>query len=336
MTLKIAFQLTTLGGEVVRVAERFAADSSLANESRVSTKRLIETPVLAIDVDEIGPADGQPVLAVHGWPDAPRGWRPVTERLAERGWRTIMPALRGTGSTRFRSTDTPRDGRGVALAADAIDLLDALELERVAVIGHDWGARAAYVLAAVVPERVRAIAALALPYQPRGAFAIPPFEQARAFWYQWLTCFDGGARAVATDPIAFARIQWDTWSPPGWFDQAEFATTAESFTNPDWVAITLNAYRSRFIPDEPRDTRYDELGRHLAATERIDVPTLMIQGADDRCDLPAASANQERFFTGGYRPVLLDGVGHFPHREAPEQVADLISAHLETDRAERR
>jgi pimeloyl-ACP methyl ester carboxylesterase len=287
----------------------------------------VETAVLGVELDEAGPPDGRPIVLLHGWPDAPRGWRLVAERLQSRGWRTIAPALRGCGGTRFISPDTPRDGRGVALAADALDLLDALGLERVAVAGHDWGARAAYTLAAIAPERVTSIAALALPYQPGGAFTMPPFDQARAFWYQWLMSLDAGAEAVAADPIAFARIQWDTWSPPGWFDEAEFDATAESFANPDWVAITLNAYRSRFLPGEPRDPRYDAPARRLAEVTTIATPTLMIQGADDRCDLPAASAGQERHFTGGYRRELLGGAGHFPHREAPDRVAEAIDEH---------
>jgi pimeloyl-ACP methyl ester carboxylesterase len=289
--------------------------------------RLVETAVLEIELEEGGPDSGRPVLLLHGWPDAPRGWRPVTERLHECGWRTIIPALRGSGATRFRSPGTPRDGRGIALAADAIELLDALGLDRVAVVGHDWGARAAYTLAALTPERVGAIVALALPYQPRGAFTIPPFEQARAFWYQWLMYLDAGARAVGAEPIAFARTQWDTWSPPGWFEDSEFDATAESFKNPDWVAITLNAYRSRFLDDEPRDPRYEPLARRLAEVDCIQIPTLMIQGADDRCDEPAGSANLERYFAS-YRRVLLDGVGHFPHREAPDAVAEEIHLHL--------
>jgi pimeloyl-ACP methyl ester carboxylesterase len=221
--------------------------------------RLVETAVLEIEFEQGGPDDGRPVLLLHGWPDAPRGWRPVSEHLHQRGWRTIVPALRGSGATRFRLSNTPRDGRGIALACDAIDLLDVLSLERVAVVGHDWGARAAYTLAAIAPQRIEAIVALALPYQPRGAFTIPPFEQARAFWYQWLMYLDAGAQAVAAEPITFARIQWETWSPPGWFDDREFHATAQSFRNPDWVAITLNAYRSRFLADEPRDPRYDPL-----------------------------------------------------------------------------
>jgi pimeloyl-ACP methyl ester carboxylesterase len=256
--------------------------------------RFVETPVLEIEVEEGGSPDGRPLLLLHGWPDAPRGWLPVAGRLHERGWRTIVPALRGSGATRFRSADAPRDGRGVALAGDAVDLLDALGFGRVTVVGHDRGARVAYTLAAVAPERVTAMAALALPYQPRGVFAMPAFEQARAFWYQWLLYIDAGAHAVAADPIGFARIQWDTWSQPGWFDEHEFRATAGSFANPDWVAVTLNAYRSRFLSDEPRDPRYEPLARRLAEVEHIATPTLMIQGADDRCDESTGSADQEQ------------------------------------------
>jgi pimeloyl-ACP methyl ester carboxylesterase len=290
--------------------------------------RLVKTAVLEIELREGGPEDGRPVLLLHGWPDAPRGWRPVAERLHQRGWRTIVPALRGSGATRFRSPHAPRDGRGIALAADAIDLLDVLGLERVAVVGHDWGARAAYTLAAVAPDRVDSIVALALPYQPRGAFTIPPFGQARAFWYQWLMYLDAGAEAVTAEPIGFARIQWETWSPPGWFDDSEFDATARSFRNPDWVAITLNAYRSRFLADELRDSRYEAGAERLAEVEYIGIPTLMIQGEDDRCDEPAGSADMEHYFTGGYRRILLDDVGHFPHREAPDAVAQAIHRHL--------
>src|SRR5439155_26439672 len=242
--------------------------------------RLVQTAVLEIELEEEGPPDGRPLLLLHGWPDAPRGWSPVAERLHERGWRTLVPALRGCGATRFRSPDAPRDGRGVALAADAVDLLDALGLERIPVVGHDWGARVAYTLAAVAPERVTAVVALALPYQPRGVFTIPPFEQARAFWYQWLTYLDAGAPAVAADPIAFARIQWDTWSPPGWFDDDEFHATARSFTNPDWVAIALNAYRALFLGRVAGDRRYEPLARRLAEAEYIATATLMIEGSD--------------------------------------------------------
>jgi pimeloyl-ACP methyl ester carboxylesterase len=291
------------------------------------------TDILEISYEVTGPPDAPPVMLIHGWPDAARGWGRVAGRLNALGWRTIVPELRGSGSTRFLSPSTPRDGHAVALAHDALDLADGLGLKRFAVVGHDWGARVAYSLAALVPERVHAIAALALAYQPRAAFSMPDFAQARAFWYQWLMYLDAGVEAIRHDPIGFARIQWDTWSPPGWFDEDEFQATAHSFTNPDWLAITLNAYRARFLPDEVRDTRYDELRRRLGQVEYLSTPTLMIQGGSDACDPPSHSEGLERWFTGDYRRVVVDGVGHFPHREAAESVAERVHSHLHSHRS---
>ncbi len=195
------------------------------------------------------------------------------------------------------------------------------------VAGHDWRARAAYTLAALFPERVTAIAGIALAYQPRGAFKVPPFSQARRFWYQWFLAVDDGARAVRADPKGFARIQWETWSPPGLFDEAEFEATARSFENPDWTAITVHGYRSRWCP-EPVDPRYSALRARLAEVETLSTPTLIIQGASDLCAESATSEGLDRYFIGPYRRILLDGVGHFPPREAPEAVADVIDRNL--------
>ena len=287
----------------------------------------VRSDVLDIAYTETGDPTGPPVILVHGWPDTARGWRRVADGLAQAGWRVITPDLRGTGSTRFLSADTVRDGEAVALAQDTLDLADALGVARFAVVGHDWGARAAYTLAALVPGRITSVVALALAYQPRGRFVMPDFPQARAFWYQWLMYVDDGAEAVRSDPVGFARMQWDTWSPPGWFDDQEFAITAEGFSNPDWAAVTLNAYRSRFRADEPRDPRYDGLRRELDTGERIHVPTLMIQGGADQCDEPHASEGLDEYFDS-YQRVVLDGVGHFPPREAPDQVTALVREHL--------
>ena len=219
-------------------------------------------------------------------------------------------------------------GAGVALAQDAIDLADALGVERFAVVGHDWGARAAYILAALFPERITAVTGLALAFQPRGLFAVPSFGQSSRFWYQWFLCVDGGLAKVEADPVGFARIQWDAWSPEGWFDEAEFARTAESFLNPDWIAITANAYRSRWLEGEAWDSRYDALQRRLGEVDVLATPTLMIQGGADRCDAASESEGLDEHFAGGYRRLVLDGVGHFPHREAPNDVADTILHHL--------
>ena len=289
----------------------------------------IRTSVLEISYEDTGPREGPPVLMLHGWPDAPRGWTRVADKLNTNGWRTILPYLRGSHPTRFLSQDTPRFAAGVALAQDAIDLADALNLDRFAVVGHDWGARAAYTMSALFPERLTAIAALALGYQPRGTFKVPDFAQSKRFWYQWFLCTNGGAENVRRDPIGFARIQWDTWSPPGWFDETEFRATSESFLGPDWVEITLNAYRARWISGEATDKSYDSLQCKLREVERLSTPALMIQGASDCCDAPKESEGQDEFFGGGYQRLLLEGVAHFPHREAPDAVAYAVIRLLE-------
>src|SRR5471030_2371629 len=290
-------------------------------------KLLARTPTLAIAYTESGPADGPPVMLVHGWPDAARAWTPVVARLAAAGFRAIVPDLRGAGDTRFLSADTVRDGSGVALAQDVIDLADVLGIDRFDVVGHDWGARAAYTLAALFPGRIGCIAALALAFQPNGAFELPHFSQARKFWYQWFMALDAAPAAVAADPKSFARLQWDTWSPPGWFDDAEFEATAKSFENPDWMEISLNAYRSRW-KKEPSDDRYAALRERLGSVESLSTPTLMIQGEVDSCDPPSESDVQDRYFTGSYRRALLEWVGHFPAREAPGAVASEVLSHL--------
>jgi pimeloyl-ACP methyl ester carboxylesterase len=285
------------------------------------------TDVLEIAYEESGPSAGPPVLLLHGWPDSPRGLSAVAGHLATKGYRTITPYLRGFGPTRFRSPDALRDGRSVALAKDALDLADALGIERFDVVGHDWGGRTAYTLAALWPERVTSIAALALAFQPHAKFSVPTFGEARLWWYQWFMTTEGGAEAVGRDPVGFAHIQWDTWSPPGWFDEAEFAETAKAFTNPDWAAVTLSAYRSRWRP-ETLDDRYASLADKLTAVGHLSTPTLMIQGEADTCDPATASEGLEACFTGPYRRLVLPGVGHFPAREAPGLVAEWLLEHF--------
>lgn len=146
--------------------------------------------------------------------------------------------------------------------------------------------------------------------------------QSKQFWYQFFQCTPAGAEAVRRDPVGFARIQWETWSPEGWFDDEGFDTASKYFDRPDWAEITLNSYRSRYLAGECVDARYDSLQAKLKQTVTIDVPTLMIQGASDFCDLPFASAEQDKYFLNTYERILLDGVGHFPHREAPGAVAE--------------
>jgi pimeloyl-ACP methyl ester carboxylesterase len=288
----------------------------------------VTTDALELAYTEVGRPHGSPVLLLHGWPDAARSWGPVGARLADEGYRVLLPEWRGTGGTRFRSQDTIRDATAAALASDVLDLADAVGIDRCAVVGHDWGARVAYVLAAVAPERLTSITGLALAYQPRGEFLFPSFAQAQNFWYQWLMYVDAGAEAVRNDPVGLARRQWETWSPPGWWDEAELEATAEAaFRHPDWPATTLSGYRTRFLADEPVDARYDGVRTRIAAVDHLTVPTLMIQGGADTCDPPSESEGLEGHFDD-YRRVVLDGVGHFPQREDPQSVADLVLEHL--------
>jgi pimeloyl-ACP methyl ester carboxylesterase len=287
----------------------------------------IKTHLLDITFLDEGPRQGPAIFLLHGWPDDIHTWKEVIPLLNKAGFRTITPYLRGFGPTRFLSSDTVRDGRGLALAQDAIDLADALGITRFFVAGQDWGGRAAYLLGALFPSRVSKIAALAIIFQPRGEFPIPTFRLARLYWYQWFMCTDGGAAAIRRDPVGFSRIQWDTWSPEGWYEEEAFMQTAESFRNPDWVAITLHGYRSRFLP-EAHDPRYDELQHRMAGIAQLKVPSLVIIGAADTCGDPASSEEMEHHFTGGYQRQLLEGIGHFPCREAPEIVAKALVEHF--------
>jgi pimeloyl-ACP methyl ester carboxylesterase len=282
------------------------------------------TDLLKIGFEIGGPETGRPVFLLHGWPDAPCAWRQVAPALHEHGLRTIAPYIRGLYPTEFRSPSTPRYAGAVAMAQDVTDLADRLGIPKFLVVGHDWGARIAYTLAALFPQRVEAIAALALAYQPRGEFHPGDFVQSKQFWYQFFQCTDAGAEAVRRDPIGFARIQWETWSPKGWFTDEDFELASTHFDKPDWVEITLNAYRSRYLHGEAVDNRYADLQAKLWNTLKLSVPTLMVQGASDYCDLPSGSEGQEKYFLNGYERLVLEGVGHFPHREAPIDVSAAV------------
>jgi pimeloyl-ACP methyl ester carboxylesterase len=283
------------------------------------TTSYVSTPSLHIAYEASGPEHGDVVLLLHGWPDDVRTYDGIVPALHAAGLRTVVPWLRGFGPTRFASPSRMRSGQIAAIAQDALDLMDALGVARFTVVGHDWGARAGYLLASVEPARVRRLAAMSLGWQP-GALATPSFEQARRFWYQWFLATERGAEAVRAHPVEFARAQWETWSPPGWFTEAAFAATAPAFRNPDWPEITVHSYRVRWGEAETCPV-YAELERRALAAAVISVPTLTLIGSDDRCVMPEASEAVDRYFTGPYRRHVIAGAGHFPTREAPDEVA---------------
>ncbi len=292
--------------------------------------RVMKTPMLKLAYEESGPKSGEAVLLVHGWPDSPRTWDKVLPMLHIAGYRTIVPYLRGYGASQFRSKllgrRPRRTGQPVAFAQDVLDLAHGLGQTRFHYVGHDWGARTGYALAALAPERLKSLTAIAVPFEP-GPAKPPKFPQAQAFWYQWLLCTEPGEMKFRQDPVAFGRAQWETWSPKGWYTQGELEEAAKSWTGKDFEDVVLHSYRSRW-GHAAKDPQYARLEARFTATRTLATPTLLLHGIDDRCELTETTEGAERYFTGAYRRVLMDGVGHFPQREAPEDVAGVVLDHL--------
>jgi pimeloyl-ACP methyl ester carboxylesterase len=292
--------------------------------------RKVTTPQLRLAYEESGPKKGEIILLLHGWPDSPRSWDKVLPSLHEAGYRTIAPYIRSYGPSEFRDPwlgkKPRRTGQPVAFAQDMIDLADHLGLRRFHFIGHDWGARTAYALAALFPRRLKSIVAISVPFEP-GKASPPALPQARAFWYQWLLCTHPGEKKFRHDPIAYGKAQWDTWSPTGWYTQAEFEEAAKSWQGDDFKDVVLHAYRSRWGHAE-FDPRYAKHQANFLATKTLNIPTLLLHGVEDHCQLEETTEGAERHFTATYRRILLDGVGHFPQREAPDRTAGQILEHL--------
>lgn len=274
-----------------------------------------------------GPAAGKPVILAHGFPDDARTWDELAAILAAAGYRTFAPYTRGFGPTRFTGGEVRRTGEIAALACDLLAFADALGFARVHVVGHDWGARAAYAAAALAPERFHSLCALAVAYGTTHASQPLSVEQTRAYWYQWYFATPRGERELETNRAAFCRALWTAWSP-GWrFTDAEYAATAASFANPDFVAVALSSYRQRwgFMGG---DDRYARERAILDAVPPIRVPTLTLMGRDDGATLPASAEGKEHAFAGPYRVEVLDDAGHFVQRERPAAVAERVLAHL--------
>ena len=289
-----------------------------------------QTEDLDIAYESAGPAGGPPVLLLHGWPDDASTWDEVGTALRDAGFRTIVPTLRGFGGTRFRTDNAPRTGNSAIHAMDMIALMDTLGIERFAVAGHDWGSNIAEALAVGWPDRIQRLAMLATP--PRlGGMPTPPFHQAQRYWYHWFMATERGAEAVRADRRGFARIHWEDWAPKGWFDEATFAEVAKSWDNPDWVDVTLHSYRSRWENAVP-DPRSDWLETKIKATTTLSLPTLFIKGDVDGVTAQDSFDKVPAKFDGPFEMVGLPGVGHFPQREAPTAVADLLVAFLSSDR----
>jgi pimeloyl-ACP methyl ester carboxylesterase len=285
---------------------------------------ILTTSALSIDYEEHGSPSGPPVVLLHGFPDCKATWRSVIQHLLGLEHptpRLIVPSLRGYGDTRVLPGQEPT-GIRAALGTDVLDLLDALGIERALLVGHDWGARAAYTAAILAPERATAVVSLATAY----TFAkgeVPSLEQAHAHWYQYLFQLEAGRDAYARDPQGFGAFLWRTWSPHWQFTPEQLREAQESWTKPDLIPIVLSYYRSRFGNVEP-PARYAAAHQLLATRPPVPVPVLLALGGDDHCELPGSSDGLEAFCPAGLEQVEIAGAGHFLPREAPGEVAGLI------------
>jgi pimeloyl-ACP methyl ester carboxylesterase len=293
----------------------------------------VQTSVLEIAYEESGPADGEPVLLMHGWPYDPRTYDAMLPALTAAGCRAIVPYLRGFGPTRFLSAETPRSGQQAALGHDLLELMDALGLQRAALVGYDWGGRAACIVAALWPERARClVTGNGYNIQDIARSGVPAApEQELRFWYQYYFHTERGRAGLEKYRRDFCRLIWRLWSPNWPFDDATFERTAGSFDNPDFVDVTIQSYRHRFTY-APGDPALEPIEQRLAAQPTIAAPTISLNGAANGVGPPERSAGHARFFTGPYQRKVIPVAGH----NLPQEVPDVVSgAVLELMRATR-
>ena len=288
-----------------------------------SSPRFVDTPLLRIGYEASGPENGFPVILVHGWPDDVRTWDAVRPSLHAAGFRSYAPWLRGYGPTLFRSPDTMRSGQLVALGQDLVDFAAALGLRRYALVGHDWGSRAAYIASSLAEASVSACVALSTGYGTNSPSQTISWRQTQNYWYHWLMATPRGERLVRDDGRAFTRHIWDEWFVAYRPDDAEFERTAAAFDNPDWADITLHSYRVRWGHAEG-DPRYAALESRFDPAPPQRVPTLTLHGALDPVNSPGMSEGKERYFEGPYARRLVSGAGHFPQRERAAEIAPQI------------
>ena len=285
----------------------------------------VTTPTLEIAYEEHGQADAPVVVLLHGFPDDIHAWDQVAPKVASADFRVIVPYLRGYGPTRFRDPDTRRVGQQAALGQDVVDLLDGLAVERATLAGFDWGCRAACVAAIHAPERVSALLAIG-GYDVHDADfragLLPPAGE-RECWYQWYFHTARGVRGLTENRREICRFLWESWSPEWDFDDATFATTANSFDNPDFVEVVIQEYRHAH-GNVLGDPRYEPLEQFLLTGPPIEVPSLVLHGAADAVHLAERSLPGMGRFPAGTQRRLIDAAGHFLPREAPDAVAAAV------------
>ncbi|MBN8874918.1 MAG: alpha/beta hydrolase [Rhodospirillales bacterium] len=287
--------------------------------------RQVTAGLLNVGLVEAGPADGPAVILLHGWPYDIHSFAEVVPLLAGAGYRVIVPYLRGYGTTRFLDTATVRNGQQAALAEDVIALMDALRIRQAILAGFDWGARTADIVAALWPDRCRALVSVSgylIGSQAANKAPLPPAAE-HAWWYQFYFATSRGRAGYEANRKDFARLIWETASPRWQFSDATFDRSAAAFDNPDHVSIVIHNYRWRLgLADGER--RYDALEARLAAMPVIQVPTITLEG--DANGAPhAPPSTYARQFTGPYQHrQVTGGIGHNLPQEAPRAFAQAV------------
>jgi pimeloyl-ACP methyl ester carboxylesterase len=287
----------------------------------------IDAGVLNVAYAEYGRQDGYPVMLMHGFPYDIHAYDVTAPLLAARGARVIVPYLRGYGPTGFLDAATPRSGEQAALGLDLLALMDALGLGQVLLGGYDWGGRAACIVAALWPDRVRGLVSVngynIQNIAKSGAPDTPENEQ--RFWYQYYFHGERGRAGLAKDRRALCRLLWRLWSPTWNFDDATYDQTAVAFDNPDFVETVIHSYRHRFglVAGDPAVAAIE--GR-LAAQPPIAVPAITLDGADDGVMRIGGTAGHAKHFTGRHEHRVIAGAGHNLPQEAPEAFADAMTA----------
>jgi pimeloyl-ACP methyl ester carboxylesterase len=290
----------------------------------------IDAGVLKIGYAELGPSGGLPVILLHGWPYDIYSYVDVAPLLASAGYRVIVPYVRGYGTTRFLSSDTFRNGQPSAIAVDTLAFMDALKIQKAILAGFDWGARSADIVAALWPERCKALVAVSgylIGSQELGRMPLPPKNELE-WWYQYYFATERGRAGYEKYTKDFAKLIWQIASPKWKFDNATFEGTAASFNNPDHVSIVIHNYRWRLgLADG--EAKYDDLEKRLAEGPVITVPTITLEGDANGAPHPDASAYAKKFSGKYLHRIIKGGVGHNLPQEAPQAFAKAV---LDVDR----
>jgi pimeloyl-ACP methyl ester carboxylesterase len=319
------------------IVDSFVADASIATSKAADSSnraastsfaplKQIDAGLLNIGYAEAGPANGPAVILLHGWPYDIYSFVDVAPLLASKGYRVIVPYLRGYGTTRFLSAETFRNGQQSVVALDIIALMDALKIQKAIIGGFDWGARTADIIAALYPERCQALVSVSgcLIGAPEANKAPLPPKAEFLWWYQFYFATDRGRAGYEKYRRDFSRLIWQLASPKWNFDDATFDRTAASFDNPDHVAIVIHNYRWRLglANGEPK---YDDVEKKkLAASPVISVPTITLEGDANGAPHPDPSAYAKKFSGKYENRIITGGIGHNLPQEAPEAFAKAI------------